>query len=178
VLHALRRGYGFRGVSSVPVSLFFVNIRHHLLTDKAKRSPFWIFVPGFLFVTKKGFSFSQAQFQSFYFQSFIKWKIKTISFKSSPNHVYLTLQKPDNKLFESNYKVNYQSRRVWKDWIEKQNYSDENKTKYQKKREFVVNKKEKHQSKVVYFLNRLPTLHLKILKKLHKKMFNNYQRIF
>jgi hypothetical protein len=47
-----------------------------------------------------------------------------------------------------------------------------------KKREFVVNKKEKHQSKVVYFLNRLPTLHLKILKKLHKKMFNNYQRIF
>jgi len=47
-----------------------------------------------------------------------------------------------------------------------------------KKREFVVNKKEKHQSIVVYFLNRLPTLHLKILKKLHKKMFNNYQRIF
>jgi hypothetical protein len=47
-----------------------------------------------------------------------------------------------------------------------------------KKREFIVNKKEKHQSKVVYFLNRLPTLHLKILKKLHKKMFNNYQRIF
>lgn len=62
--------------------------------------------------------------------------------------------------------------------LKKKNYSDENKTKYQKKREFVVNKKEKHQSKVVYFLNRLPTLHLKILKKLHKKMFNNYQRIF
>jgi hypothetical protein len=34
VLHALRRGYGFRGVSSVPVSLFFVKIWHNLLTDK------------------------------------------------------------------------------------------------------------------------------------------------
>jgi len=145
-LHALRRGYGFRGVSSVPVSLFFVKIWHNLLTDKPTKPNSLLFGFSclvFFLLQRRGFLF--LKLNSSPFISSHLWNEQSKLFFSNPA--------PTMFIWHCrNLIINYLNQRI-KSIINheecertelKKNYSNENKTKYKTKGEFIINKKEKH----------------------------------